>query len=60
MIKALNDPPMAGELLAEKGEKAYVLYTPLDVAITDEEKVKEYMQLNLSIDEIKEGFSPNE
>lgn len=54
--KLLNDPPMTGVLLAEKGEQAYILYTPLDMAIMDSKKVEEYNQLFLSIDQIKERF----
>ncbi len=52
----LNDSPIAGILLAEKGEQAYILYTPLDMAIMDSQKAEEYKQLFLSIDQIKERF----
>lgn len=54
--KLLNDPPMTGVLLAEKGEQVYILYTPLDMAIIDSKKAEEYNQLFLSIDQIKERF----
>ena len=58
--KALNEPPMTGELLAEKDEQVYVLYTPLDVGIMNSKKAEEYMKLNLSRDEKKERFYLNE
>ena len=54
--KLLNDPPMTGVLLAEKGEQAYILYMPLDMAIMDSKKAEVYSQLFLPIDQIKERF----
>ncbi len=54
--KLLNDPPMTGDLLAEKDGQAYVLYTPLDMGIMDSEKAEEYMQLYLPTDQIIERF----
>lgn len=58
--KMLNDPPVTGVLLAEKGEQVYILYSPLDMAIMDHEKANEYNQLALSIDQIKERFYLNQ
>ncbi len=58
--KVLNDPPVTGVLLAEKGDQVYILYTPLDMAIMDSKKAEEYSRLFLSIDQIKERFYLNQ
>ena len=55
--KLLKDELMLGILLVEKDNQAYVLYTPLDLAIMDPEKQEEYRQLLLSHDEIRLRFS---
>jgi hypothetical protein len=50
--EALEDAPMPGILLAENDNLAYVLYTPIDLAIMDSQKAEEYKQLYLSNDQI--------
>lgn len=54
-----NNPLMTGELLAEKDEQVYLLYMPLDCIILDEDKLQEYTDINLSVDEIKNRFMLN-
>jgi beta-lactamase regulating signal transducer with metallopeptidase domain len=52
----LKDEPFMGSQLAELNDKAYVLYTPLDMAINDPQKAEEYNRLYLSGEQIKERF----
>ena len=54
--EALEDAPMPGILLAENDNLAYVLYTPIDLAIMDSHKAEEYKQLYLSDDQIIQRF----
>lgn len=54
--KEVNNPPMTGQLLAKKDGNVYVLYTPLDVGIDDEAKLKEYSDLFLTHSENKKIF----
>lgn len=58
-IRALSDPPMTGIYLAEKDNLVYILNMPLDCIIFDREKVEEYNEMVLSVDEIKERFYLN-
>ena len=58
--EALMDSPMTGVHLAEKGNQVYVLYTPLDNIILDKDTIAEYIELNLSLEEIKERFYLND
>ena len=58
--KALNDPPMTGIYLAEKGNQVYVVNTSLDNIILDKETYTEYLELNISLEEIKERFYLND
>ena len=55
--KASNDLSMTGVWLAERDDQVYILNMPLDNIILDKEKVEEYIQISLSVDEVKERFS---
>jgi len=55
-----QDELFLGSKLGEKEEYVFVLFTPLDNIIIDEEKTAEYNSLNLSLSEIEERFHLDE
>lgn len=55
--KGLQDaPPITGEFLDIKGELVYLVNMPLDNIILDQEKIEEYREISLTVDEVRERF----
>lgn len=54
------DEPTTGILLTVGEKYVYILNMPLDNIILDKDKVDEYLEISLSVDEVKERFSLND